>query len=71
MEVGGPGVPRSRGASFMGGSKGQPHPVVQSPCAPGVRARDVALVEDQIRLARPRASEVLGEGHAHVLRGLG
>ena len=41
------------------------------PCAPGVRARDVALVEDQIRLARPRASEVLGEGRAHVLRGLG
>jgi len=55
----------------MAGSKGQPHPVVQIPCAPGVRARDVALVEDQIRLARPRASEVLGEGRAHVLRGLG
>lgn len=40
----------------MAGSKGQSHPVVQIPCAPGVRARDVALVEDQIRLARSHAS---------------
>lgn len=46
--------------------------MAQDPCAPGVRARDVTLVEDRVHLARglaqPRASEVLGEGRAHVLR---